>query len=237
MGGEYLRELALNSGIDGHLWEFKLPPIIPGEDKPTQSWIKSLNEAVAYLKTKGPLIILGHSAGGMLALASDEAKNAANALVIIASCPNNSWSDEGDKLVKEMPLLEAARAEEQFNNTHSDEDFKSLFLEWAPYYFPQSSLKDGRKLLENNSYSGQHFVAGADFFATHNSFALPSNKVISLIHGALDRITPSRLFEPFIKQMPLVELINIEGAGHFPWIENPPLVYSCLLKAQKYALI
>lgn len=167
-------------------------------------------------------IIVGHSFGGMFPLLFPALENILKGFVILNSAPS-LWLEEAEKYAskKSIPLLNEPMS--TFENNPNQETFKTALVACAPYYFSSNQLETGIQLLNKLSFN---FHAAVWWLkrASNSHFTaqwIPENVPTLIIGGSEDCITPISLFENdnrFARKN--IQIKTINGAGHFPWLEN-----------------
>jgi pimeloyl-ACP methyl ester carboxylesterase len=171
-------------------------------------------------------IYVGHSFGGMFPLLFVQLEQLLKGLILLNSAPS-LWLEEAAKCAKEnnIPLLAEPLAE--FEKNPNLETFKTALLACAPYYFPESSLEMGKRLLEQMTIN---YLATAWWLKKAHEINFSAKwipqKVPTLILGSShDFVTPYSLFEKDIRfQRANIVMNKIQNAGHFPWLEKMAIV-------------
>jgi pimeloyl-ACP methyl ester carboxylesterase len=238
VGSESLFPLLDILQLPGNIWRLDLPGdgsnVLPSAGPcMMQHWSKAIIEAVTALDH---VIFVGHSTGGMFALATAELKKKLKGLVLLNSAPDKGWQEVFAKKVKRLPLSEAEACEEAFKSHPNDETLKRFVLASAPYCFTKKGLKKGIDSLENLPFNYEAMRWSQENFDPFYEAAwIPDEIPTMILSGSEDEITPLELFAQKKEyDSPNILLKKIDGAGHFPWVENPHAV----LKAfQEYILL
>lgn len=93
-----------------------------------------------------------------------------------------------------------------------------------PYYFPKSTLEKGRQLISQVSAQYQPAMWWQKKAVELNFSAqwIPQEVPTLIIGSKYDCICPFSLFKDDKRvERPNVEMLFIEDAGHFVWMENP----------------
>lgn len=221
---DYMASMALQLSIDVNFITFDLPrieyyPKNPGWPDVVKSWREDLCEALCFQENT---VIVGHSFGGMLALSTPELQEHCVGAVFLDSSPSKDWEKHSAIAATKLDATKANKAEEEFAKNPSDEAFKKVCVEWAPFYFlPEFEVK-GREVLLKTSYNHFPYRACGEFFKDFRNRWGGWNFPTLCLAGDNDLITPLSLFEndPSFAEQSNVELVEIKKSGHFPWVEN-----------------
>lgn len=178
-----------------------------------------------FEKFENPILV-GHSFGGMFPLLFPELENKLKGLIILNSAPS-LWLEEAVNYSRQFNLPDLSKPMQQFTEHPSQKTFEVALDACAPYYFPQATLEQGRKLLLQIPFQylpavwWQRKAIEMQFCAKW----VPQNIPTLLIGSKYDCICPFTLFEKDKRfQRDNVKMSFIEDAGHFPWLENPKAV-------------
>lgn len=232
LGSEVLNPLTEILTLPGTVWHFDLPA--DGSNLPAhhpilspkisiQNWKPAIIEAVTSFEN---VILVGHSRGGMFALAIPELEKLLKGLVILDAAPDKAWQKDFALKVRKFPNPEAEKFEKAYSNNPSNESLKDFILAATPYMFRKESLVKGIKSLKNLPYNYEAIQwAQKHFDPTYNTSWVPKEISTLILAGADDLATPLHLFTRKMEyHRPNILLREIPHAGHFPWIEEPQAV-------------
>lgn len=182
------------------------------------------------------LTIVAHSWGGILTMlyASDHPERIARIAFVGSGGPTlASTASLGINLNLRLTDVEKAKIKEWSDPKRIEADRKLAVLELtkasAPAYFADRSkaaLLTGP--MDRDSFNDEAFRAilpqiGLDFDLRGKLAELPA--AVLIIHGKQDPLESSgELHEAF----PASKLELLEGAGHFPWLEQPEKLFALL---------
>lgn len=216
LGSEYLMPLISILKLPGHFWLLDLPGdgsnTTSNNKKSFSHWEKALIEAVDLLEN---VVLVGHSTGGMFALAAKGLKSRLKGLVLMNSAPDCSWQKD----LQVLPKLKKA------NNNY----LKKMTLEGAPHMFATSKgLKEGKQLLEKLPYNYETFHwSEKNFDRNFRAKWFPDKIPCLILAGDKDIVTPISCFSDKKKwHRKNILMKEIKNAGHFPWMDNPKDVAS-----------
>jgi pimeloyl-ACP methyl ester carboxylesterase len=224
LGSESLLPLLDILKLPGSLWLLDLP----GDGSNTTSnnpdsfskWPKALIEAVSQFDH---VILVAHSTGGMYALSLPELEGLLKGLVLLDSAPDASWQTSFAEMVKDFPVHDLELLQERYEKNPSNQTLKELTLGSAPYLFTQRGQALGRESLRSLPYNYETCQWSEKHFdRTYQAKWVPRTISTLILAGEDDLVTPLRFFrnkKQFNRANIIFKLIN--GAGHFPWIENP----------------
>lgn len=184
-----------------------------------ERWEQDLEE---ILSSFDRVIYVGHSFSGKYALLLPQIEKYLSALVLMCCSPVpwvNKTAVQGEK--NQLPAFDKELSE--FLQVKNKETFDKLLNVFAHYYFPNSSLEDGKKLLlkhEFNFYAFAWWLKKAQEIDC-SKIMVPSITCL-ILGGDLDPSVPFSAFfedERFNKKNIIVK--KISGAYHFPWLDNP----------------
>jgi len=224
MGSEYLESLAKILNIPGDIWLVDLPNNGNNlqSDVDYKEWSQYLLRAINSLDNA---VVLGHSYGGMLLLAEPKFEKQVKGLILLSTIPvSMSQTPPGVKpsYIHEPEVVKAAA---EYNEQPSDGAYKTLLQDLSKYYFCKKSLSDGKKILDQTQYNAEAFIGvGSIFMNNYKAHYIP--KVPTLILGGLeDPVAPQSWFSADSRfKKPNIIKVEIEGASHFPWVEEPKKV-------------
>jgi len=228
IGSESLHELADALDVPGSIWLADLPGDGSNRDapgagrEPFADWPGVLVEAARALPD---VVFVGHSTGGMYLLATPELEAHIVGLALLDTAPDASWHARFVEMTKAHPLPAVDTAAAAYEADPSDRNIAAMAVASAPWNFTPAGLDAGRSLLSRMPYNGAA-VAWSDAHFDHvYKAAWWSKQAPTLIMaGAADRIVWQGGWDQARFAEPNVIRRSIDGAGHFPWIENPAQV-------------
>ncbi len=222
--------LARAADVPGTVWLVDLPgdgsnrgmPEVP--DHPYERWPDVLAEAAQALDE---VVMVGHSTGGMFILSVPELEEQLVGMVLVSSAPHAGWRPSFARWAEAHPIRGLDTAARDYARDPNDETLRTLTLAAAPWNFTPEGLAAGRAALEDLAYCHDAVAwADAHFDDTYQARWKPHNRLPALIvSGAEDHVVDQRLWQDDDAfDQPRVLQRTIDGAGHFPWIENPQAV-------------
>lgn len=223
LGSESVAPLTSILKFPGTIWHLDLP----GDDSNTRgsikNWKPALIEAVQALDN---VILVGHSTGGMFALATPELQHLLKGLVLLDSAPDRSWQKQFAKRIQAFPLSKKTldrmkKHEMAYLKKPSNNTLRNLVLSGTPYMFLKSHLKKGIRSMKNLPYNYKAFQwTEAHFDPIYKARWIPKIPTL-ILAGENDLATPLELFQKKKFMRKNIVMKEIKKAGHFPWIENP----------------
>lgn len=225
----YFLTLIEHLDVSGNFWLIDLPANGSNisnrvaADYNFETWDNCLLSCIQ--KFQNPIYV-GHSFGAMFALLFPQLEQQLKGFIILNSAPS-LWLEEAAKYAKENNISLLSEPMIEFENNPNPETFKTALLACAPYYFPQSSLAIGIKLLEQLPFN---YLAAVWWLRKVHEINFTAKwipqQIPTLILGAShDFITPMTLFEKDKRfQRKNITYNKIQNAGHFPWLEQPSRV-------------
>ena len=232
IGSESLLGLAETADLPGSTWLVDFPGDgsnvdAPGAPtNPYSLWPQVVLEAVDAVSSP---IAIGHSMGGEYLLSVPEVEQRLRGLVLISTAPDAGWMPTFEAMCQAHPLPEVAAATEAYEADPTVDRLRDLAVASAPWNFTAAGVDAGRRLLADLPYN----PAAVDWSAEHFdqqyvSNWWPATLPTMIISGDQDRIVDQCLWNDGRYQTSNVDHITIEGAGHFPWIDQPGAVRSAL---------
>jgi len=210
-GGSSLSFMSAASRLEEHFRT--LAPDLPGfgfSEAPPEAWgsAEYARVVAALPKAAGleSVNVLGHSFGGKVALALATAyPELVKRLVIVAS-----------PIVRLPPEPGVRRASLRYSMLRGASKFlpplRERLLEWGRNRFGSADYKAAGPLRPTMVR-----VVNEDWRA-----ALPAIQVpVLLIWGSADTEVPLRVAHEAMELLPHAELVTLEGAGHFPFLDQP----------------
>jgi proline iminopeptidase len=189
---------------------------------------RALEEVVAPL---GEYTLLGHSFGGFVAL-QHLADFPGSATRLIASCtdadeePAPGVGDPEAAYANLPPDVEAAfELEERLT---SDEEAREAWLGQLPFFAPDP--EPVRAAFADVVFRHQAMLHASEGGELHALTALATSEIpVLAIAGEHDRPTPPACARRIASTAPRGELLIVEGAGHFPFVEQPDRYWPALI--------
>jgi len=227
MDASYLMGLVNLLNVEGNIWLLDLP----GNGNNTHKnpnfnlWQKSLVKAISSLDN---VILIGHSFGGCIALATPEIEPHIKALVLLDAAPRNMT----ESLIQEKEkfnLPDTTPSIVNYQKNPSNKALINMWVKWVDYYFSKSSRAEGEKLMSEVICNHKAVDwAWVHFWPGYSVKWVPKIPTL-VVSGALDHMCPFYLFEKdsrFLKNN--IRMVEVKEAGHFPWVEQPRQVKNVL---------
>ncbi|MFE4634473.1 alpha/beta fold hydrolase [Streptomyces sp. NPDC056773] len=230
LGSESVRGLAEAADVPGTVWLVDLPgegsnrglPQIP--EHPYAQWPGVLAEAAGALDD---VVMVGHSTGGMFLLSVPELEDRIAGMALVSSAPHAGWRTAFGQWAEAHPLPAVEDAATAYARHPGDETLRALTLAAADWNFTPGALAAGRAALKELPYCHDAAAwADAHFDDGYEARWKPGAELPTLIvSGAEDRVVDQSLWQadPAFDHPHVLRYV-IDGAGHFPWIENPQAV-------------
>jgi pimeloyl-ACP methyl ester carboxylesterase len=223
LGSEALAPLTSLLTLPGTLWHLDLPGDDSNLKGSFKNWKPALLEAVTALEN---VILVGHSKGGMLALATPELQRCLKGLILLDTTPDMSWREQFARRVLHFPLsqetkVEMKKLEAAYRKKPSNNSIMKLTVAGASFMFRKENLEKGVKFLRDLPYNYKAFQwTEAHFDPTYKARWIPKIPTL-ILAGEDDMATPLQLFQKKEYQRSNILMREIKNAGHFPWMENP----------------
>lgn len=218
----YLTELLSLIDPPGNSWLLDMPGngMHNAEFESFDEWFDIFPKVIRQFENT---VVVGHSFGAMLPLLYSECEEVLKGFVILNSSPC-IWLEAAVKHAKARNLPDLSKEMEEFTKNPNQATFDEALKACIPYYFPENSMKVGRKKLMEIPFSYKPAVWWQRKAAeiNYNAKWIPQNVPTVIISGELDAIVPYTLFSEdsrFDRKNITREIIK--GVGHFPWIEKP----------------
>ena len=222
IGSESLEELADLLDVAGSIWLVDLPGdgsnVSPPGLDPFALWPAVLAEAVDALPH---CVFVGHSTGGMYLLSTPRLEEQLAGLALISSAPDTKWRQAFAKMAAAHPLPALEAATVAYEADRTDEGLRRMAVAAAEWNFPTPSLDLGRELLGRMPYNAAAVEwSDRNFDETYAAQWWPARLPTLILGGDQDRIVDQSLWDAPRFNAPNVTRRTINGAGHFPWIDN-----------------
>ncbi|MER8096804.1 alpha/beta fold hydrolase [Streptomyces goshikiensis] len=173
------------------------------------------------------VVMVGHSTGGMFLLSVPELEDRLAGGALISSAPHAGWRTAFAEWAESHPIPTLGEAATACGQDPSDETLHALTLAATEWNLTPGALAAGRALLEDLPYC-HAAVAWADTHVdeTYQARWKPADTLPTLvISGSEDHVVDQDLWQadPAFNR-PHVLRRTIDGAAHFPWVENPRAV-------------
>ncbi len=228
LGSQSLRGLVEVVRVPGAVWLVDLPGDgsnrgLPDGGDPYACWPDVLVEAAQALDE---VVMVGHSTGGMFMLSVPGLEAHLAGMALVSSAPHAGWRTAFARYAQDHPLPAVETAAARYARHPDDQSLRALTLAAAPWNFSDPAVVRGRALLAGLDYNHDAVAwADAHFDGTYQARWTPQAVPALIVSGAQDHVVAQRLWqdEPAFNR-PNVLHRRIEGAAHFPWIENPEAV-------------
>ena len=134
LGSEVLTPLTSLLKLPGTVWHLDLPGDGSNLQGSIKNWKQALLEAVQSLEN---VILVGHSRGGMFALATPELQHLLKGLVLLDAAPDRTWKAHFAGRIQTYPipkktLAEMKRYEAAYSKKPSNSSLRNFVLSGAP---------------------------------------------------------------------------------------------------------
>lgn len=242
-GGPGLSDYMAQLGSETAGWRcisYQQRGLAPSATEPPFTVEQHVADALAVLSAHaaGPVVIVGHSWGGHLALqvalAAPERVRGVVAVDSLGSVEDGGATRLGAELRRRLPPEKAAacaRLDERLNSEEADDDLAvaSLRLLWPSYFAdpatapaPPSDLAMSLACAAGTSTSALSEIGSGGFSQRLKAIAVP----VSVIVGARSPM-PVDVGET-TAQLCNGTLQVVAGGGHLPWYEEPGCVAGAL---------
>lgn len=225
LGSESLGDLIELLSLPGNIWRLDLPGdgsnIFSNVEHQFSNWSAGLMEATQSLEN---VILVAHSTGGMLTLASPGLEKNLQGLILMNSAPDSGWQGVFMQYVQAHPLPNnTAELQQAYETNPSNELLRKLTLEGAAYVSTPKSIEEIKHMLANLPFNYKsHRWAECNFDSTYQAKWVPQQIPTLIFSGKLDPITPLVLFTQAPSfQRENIRFREIQNASHFPWFDNP----------------
>ncbi len=213
--------------LPGSVWLVDLPG--NGDNEVVQpydynEWFKIF---VPMVKKFEHPIVVGHSFGAMMPLMLPELEDLLDGFVIMHSSPA-LWFTQSAKARQKFNIPDCPERQ-VFLNSPSQMTFQALMSAQVPTFFTPEAFEKGRAMF--NAFPYPYHVAQTLLTILKNlpyeAKWIPQKVRTLIIGGERDYIHPHCLFSEDARlDRPNIKKIEIKGAGHWSWIEQPDVVKS-----------
>lgn len=218
--------------VPGNYWLIDLP----GNGTNTQAkeditsttfehWDDFLVQALA--KFENPVLV-GHSFAGYLPFFCPKLEKILKGLIIIGSA-STLQSDIYAQTAKTHSLPDLNPARQRFMKEKTLAALQALYMLEAVYFFAPEYRTEGiNKIIKplQLSIPAEYwwYTGGVNFYNKDIPW-VPKSVPTLIMGGSRDYITPLAIFKKDSRfQRKNIKIIEIENAGHFPWLEKPNVV-------------
>lgn len=225
IGSESLHELADILDVPGTIWLVDLPgdgsnrspPGAPSD--PFQVWPHAVLEAAKEVDNP---VFVGHSTGGMYLLDTPELDDVLKGLALLDTAPDASWHARFVEMTRRDPLPAVEAATAVYEADRRDDHIAAIAVASAEWNFSPAGVERGRELLSRMPYNSAAVDwSDANFDHVYRARWWPRALPVLRLAGREDRIVWQGGWSDSRFQTSNVLERLIDGAGHFPWIENP----------------
>jgi pimeloyl-ACP methyl ester carboxylesterase len=228
LGSQSLQYLVRAVRVPGTAWLVDLPGDgsnrdLPDIPDPYAQWPGVLAEAAQALRD---VVMVGHSTGGMFMLSVPELEAHLAGMALISSAPHSGWRTAFAEYARDHPIPATETAAARYSGHPDDQNLRALTVAAAPWNFTAQGLAQGHALLESLPYNHDAVAwADANFDAAYQARWTPQDIPALIVSGTEDHVVTQQLWqqEPDFTR-PNILHRQIEGAAHFPWVENPEAV-------------
>ena len=223
LGSDYLQGLTDHLDLPGTLWHFDFPEDgsnhFDDTDFTIKQWFDSLHQVTDILEN---VILVGHSTGGMLTLATPELEGKLKGLVLMSSAPDASWQKSFAKYVKDHPLPQTAELHNRYVQAPSNNLLKELTISCASYVSLPENLDQIIAMMKVLPFNYKaHLLAEENFDSTYKAAWIPQTIPTLILSGNKDYLTPLSLFSERREfERANILLRQVHNAAHYPWVDN-----------------
>lgn len=190
--------------------------------------VKELKTVIDSSENYKSTIILGHSFGGALVLEyiKQHGIKDISKLILMGPVYDTEWTElfanENKEFLKSYEA-KTQEEEEYYSQLDSNTQLKQSTIDYAPLYFHQDSIEEGKKVLNKVKYYGR---INNDLFSGYLSQfdlkdvikeELPTTMVIA---GETDKVVLSSYQKRVCQFNPNIFYKEVDNAGHFPFIDG-----------------
>jgi pimeloyl-ACP methyl ester carboxylesterase len=155
LGSESIAPLTSILKLPGKMWHLDLPGDGSNLRGSFKNWKPALIEAVQALEN---VILVGHSRGGMFALATAKLQHLLKGLVLLDAAPEKTWKEKFGHRIQSFPLPKKTlslmkKHEQAYDKKPSNTTLKNFVLLGTPYMFLKAHLEKGTRCLKKLPYN------------------------------------------------------------------------------------
>jgi proline iminopeptidase len=168
--------------------------------------------------------VLGHSAGGMIALTyALSYPERISHLILVDTAPAFDYGEEIMANARHRGATDEMMAALEAPSPSDDEEFRGMFELIMPLYFHRFDESLGRQLIANTISSGLAAASTEAFLPGYN--VVPQLAQIQaptlILTGRDDFITPPSQGQRMHEGIPNSEVAILDHSGHFAYVEEP----------------
>lgn len=128
---------------------------------------------------------------------------------------------EIETMRNEKGIIVLPEAGKEFVANPNEINFRKVLYANAPNHFPPSSLAQGRSLFDTLPFNFHALLWGNQKISDYQVKWIPQHMPTLIIGGSEDCINPQSLFKKDERfKRANIEIVELEGSGHFPWFEK-----------------
>lgn len=226
LGSEYYINLLKDLQLPGKAWRLDFPgdgSNLEASNNDYPNWAKNLTPALNTLEN---IILVCHSFSGMFCLTIPELENCLTGFIIMDSAPNKYWREAMLARAKTYGIESDADYRNIRESCNNDSEFKQQTLAGWRFFMNAESRQAAKQLLESLPYNYSAYAwAQINFHPSYECLWIPENIPTLILAGSDDVLTPLSLFQNDSRfQRENIQMREVAGASHFPWIEQPEFV-------------
>ncbi|KAF9563751.1 hypothetical protein EC968_004778 [Mortierella alpina] len=213
---------------DGSSWSKVIPILQDAGHSVTavQQPLSSIDDDVAktksvLAKTPGPIVLVGHSFGGVVITQAGHAANVSALVYVAAFAPKQGESvDDVGKNFTALPSASAFVADSMGRLTLPQDKFMS-------YFCPDVEKKEARVMAAVQGPCDAprfKYASGAPAWEKHPSYYIVAEK---------DQIINPKMQAFFAKRMKAKKTVTVPGASHALMVSRPKAIAAVILEAAK----
>ena len=225
MGSEYLEDFVNKLDLPGKTWLCDYSGdgsncLHNKEIDYAKEWPLGLKDAIEQLED---VVLVCHSFGGFLTLSTPDIESTLSGLIILSSAPNQKYAHDLENQRIKYSLPDNTRIFLEYMNDSNNETLKNFFYASIPYLFSEGYYEHGALLLKDLPYNYKTYNWSRNYMSSNSMLPewYPKKLHTAIITGENDYLIPIKWFkenEYFNREN--ITMHEIQGAGHFPWIEN-----------------
>ncbi len=221
----YLLTLIKLLDLPGHVWLVDFPGNGGNKAPNGYDYREWFDLFVPMVKNFEHPIIVGHSFGAIIPQMCPELEGLLDGFIAINSTPS-LWFTQAAQARQKFNIPDIPERT-QFLENPGQETLDRFMTAQLPYFFKPDTLERGRAMFTDFTYSYQ---VALDVIAIlqdmpYQASWTPQQVKTLIIGGELDAIHPHSLFTQDINtNRPNIKKVEIQGAGHWSWIDKPDTV-------------